>query len=95
MRIVYRREALADLDRHFSYIGQDRPTAAQRVVERIRHTIERLGTFPYSGRQGSVEGTFELVVPGLPYIAIYRVTDRVEIVAVFHAAVDRNDDERS
>jgi toxin ParE1/3/4 len=46
--------------------------------------------FPYSGRQGSVEGTYELVVSRLPYIAVYRVTDSVEIVAVFHAAQDRD-----
>lgn len=93
MKIVYRREAFADLDHHFTYIAQDRPRAARHVVERVRSAIERLETFPYSGRQGEVDGTFELVVPGLPFIAVYRVTDRVEIIAVFHAAQKREDGE--
>jgi addiction module RelE/StbE family toxin len=90
MKVVYRREALADLDRIFTYIARDRPNAAGHVVERIRSSIGRLEMFPYSGRQGSVEGTYELVVSRLPYIAVYRVTDSVEIVAVFHAAQDRD-----
>ncbi len=48
--------------------------------------------FPLSGRRGSVEGTYELVVPRLPYIAVYRITAFVEIVAIFHAAQDRSEE---
>jgi toxin ParE1/3/4 len=51
--------------------------------------------FPYSGRRGSVEETYELVVPRLPYIVVYRVTERVEIVAIFHAAQQRDRNESS
>jgi toxin ParE1/3/4 len=36
-----------------------------------------------------VEGTRELVVPKLPFIAVYRVKEElVEVIAVFHAAQD-------
>lgn len=93
MKIVYRREALADLDRHLTYIAQDKPKAAEQVVERIRSSVERLEIFPYSGRPGSVEGTYELVIPRLPYIAVYRVTTCVEIIALFHAAQERGGNE--
>lgn len=52
--------------------------------------------FPYSGRRnGSVEETYELIVPRLSYIVVYRVTERVEIVAIFHAAQQRDGNESS
>lgn len=89
MRIVYRLEALADLNHHLSHIAIDNPSAARRVGERIRSAIARLELFPLSGRQGSVEDSLELVVPGLPYIVVFRVTSFVEIVAIFHASQDR------
>lgn len=95
MKIVYRREALDDLDSHFTYIARDRPNAAGQVIERIRSSVECLEMFPYSGRCGSVEETYELVVPRLPYIVVYRVTERVEIVAIFHAAQQRDGNESS
>ena len=94
MKIVYRQEALAGLDHHFTFIARDKPNAAGHVLDRIRSAIGRLEMFPYSGRRGSVEGTYELVVPRLPYIAVYRVAERVEIIAVFHAAQDRRDTSR-
>jgi plasmid stabilization system protein ParE len=92
MRIVYRLEALADLNDHLTFIARDNPAAARRVGERIREAIGRLEMFPLSGRTGSVAGTYELVVPRLPYIAVYRVTSFVEIIAIFHAAQDRSED---
>ena len=89
MKVVYRLEALADLNNHLSYIASDDPSAASRAASRIRLAISRLEMFPYSGRPGVVPDTYELVVPRLPYIAVYRITEYVEIVAVFHAAQDR------
>lgn len=90
MKVAYRREALDDLDSHFTYIAKDSPNAAWRVIERIRASVERLEMFPYSGRRGSVDGTYELVVPRLPYVVVYRVAERVEIVAIFNAAQERD-----
>ena len=50
----------------------------------------RLADFQLSGRRGAVDGTRELVVSRLPFIAVYRVMEAyVEIVAVFHAAQDK------
>ncbi|MGZ8373088.1 MAG: type II toxin-antitoxin system RelE/ParE family toxin [Rhodoplanes sp.] len=58
-----------------------------RVVRRIEKAIDRLRILPLSGRPGVVKGTRILVVPGLPYVAIYRVVDDfVDIVAVLHTA---------
>jgi toxin ParE1/3/4 len=39
------------------------------------------------GRAGRVRGTRELVVPGLPYIVIYRVRkDTIQIARILHGA---------
>ena len=89
MKVAYRLEALQDLDRHRAYILERNPNAALRVADAIRHAISRLELFPYSGRQGIVPGTFELVVPKLPYIVVYRVSEHVEIVSIFHTSTDK------
>ena len=89
MRAVYRLEALADLNSHLSHIASNNPSAASRVADRIGSAISRLEMFPYSGRAGTVPGTYELVVSKLPNVAVYRVAEYVGIIAVFHAAQDR------
>jgi len=92
MKIVYRLEALTDLNNHLTHIENDNPVAAQDAGKRIHMAISRLEIFPYSGRKGVVENTFELVVPHLPYIAVYRIIDFAEIIAIVHAAQNRQPD---
>jgi toxin ParE1/3/4 len=87
MRLRYKARALKDVERIHGYISQFDPQAAKRVVARIEHSISRLAIWPHSGRTGTVAGTRILVVPGLPYVAIYRVrNDDVEIITVLHTA---------
>jgi toxin ParE1/3/4 len=56
------------------------------VVRRIVETVAALAYHPKIGRIGRVPSTRELVVSGTPYIAVYRLRERIEIIAVFHAA---------
>ncbi len=87
MKIRWRTAAINDLTRIRDYIADHNAAAAQAVVERVLHSIDRLTVFPESGRAGQVNGTREVVVPGLPYIVVYGPVDvDVEIIAVFHAA---------
>lgn len=47
----------------------------------------QLEKFPFSGREGRVEGTRELVVPGLPYILPYRIEgEDIQIASVIHTS---------
>jgi toxin ParE1/3/4 len=70
-------------------IAMDNPGAAKRVVERIESSVNNLASFPTSGRVGQILGTRELVVPGLPYIVVYRLSiEALEILRVFHASQD-------
>ena len=86
-RLVYSRRYRRRLGDTHEWIATDNPSAAPRVIERIRTAVERLQEFPFLGRPGRVEGTRELVIPGTPYIAPYRVVgEAVQIITVMHGA---------
>lgn len=87
MRVVWTRPALRDLDRIQDYVAADNASAAARLVEQILDRTEsQLSGNPMIGRLGRVRATRELVLAGLPYIVVYRLTAQVEIAAVMHAA---------
>jgi toxin ParE1/3/4 len=90
MKIIrFTQAALADVQNIHDFIARDNPMVAKRVVIAIERSIERLTLFPLSGRKGAVEGTRELVIPRLPYIAVHAINgENVDIIAVFHAAQD-------
>jgi toxin ParE1/3/4 len=68
-------------------IASDNPTAARRVVSRIRTAVELLAATPEIGRPGRVTGTRELIIVGTPYIVPYRVkNDAVQIITILHGA---------
>jgi toxin ParE1/3/4 len=72
-------------------IAEDNPEAALKTIRIIFQRIEQLVTFPHRGRIGREEGSRELVLSPLPYIAVYRVTDStIEILQIWHGAQDRN-----
>ncbi|MNL60453.1 Plasmid stabilization system protein [compost metagenome] len=52
----------------------------------IDRTNALLSETAMAGRLGRALGTRELVFADLPYIVVYRVSDRVEILAVMHAS---------
>ena len=71
--------AVSDLADIRDYIALTSPLAAQSVVERVLRSVDHL-----------IPETREVVVPGLPYVVVYRYgEDRVDIVGVFHGAQDR------
>jgi plasmid stabilization system protein ParE len=68
-------------------IAVDNPTAASRIVERIRAAVTRLAPSPALGRPGRVLGTREFVISGTPYIVPYRVKgDIVQIITILRGA---------
>jgi len=94
MRVIIRETAYDDLERIFAWIAKDRPRSANAVIERILESAERLGRFPYVGHSGRARGTYEWVIPGLPYILVYQVRedeDLISVDAIFHGAQERDD----
>ena len=87
MRLVWSRYAERDADAIEEHIAQDRPATAVEVRDQIELQIRRLKDFPEMGRKGRVRGTRELVIAGLPWIVVYRVTgDTIEVARVLHGA---------
>jgi toxin ParE1/3/4 len=87
MNIVWRAQAEGDLEALADYIALDNPGAALRVYDTILTSVDRLATFPNSGRAGRVARTRELVVPGLPYVVIYTIIqEEVQILTIHHTS---------
>lgn len=85
MRIVWTELAVADLRAARAYIARDKPSAADKQVERILIAVQGLLGFPESGRPGRRTGTRELVVGKTPYIVPYRVRgETIEVLRVMH-----------
>lgn len=63
------------------------------MIGRIRQAVSHLDRQPRMGRLGKLEGTRELVVPGTPFIVVYRVANGVvEILRIIHGAQHWPDD---
>lgn len=85
-------EAIDGIEAQVEYIGQVDPAAARRIAERIIATGNSLGEIA-TGHYGRIEGTYEKLVGGTRYIAVYSVDRRggeemVAILRVIHASRD-------
>jgi len=88
LRLRWTKRAERDLDEIASYIGQDSPAAAARVILELIDRVEAsLTKRPAIGRAGRVLGTRELVMGDLPYVVPYRVREQdIEILRVLHTS---------
>lgn len=87
MILEWTRPAENDLIEILDYIAADNPKAALATIDRIEAAALRLTEFPRAGRQGSVPGTRELPIPGLPFLVIYRVRKAsIEVLRAIHGA---------
>jgi addiction module RelE/StbE family toxin len=98
VKLRYTLRALRHLDSIADHIAERNPQAARRVGALIAETIDLLAAFPHMGHEGSLQGTREMVVPGLPYIVVHRIDHRDEdtlvILGVYHGAQLRPGQER-
>jgi toxin ParE1/3/4 len=90
MEIRWTPEASSSLEQISLHIAEDSPEAALKTVRTIFERIEQLIAFSRCGRIGREDGTRELVLSPLPYIAVYRVKETaIEILQIWHGAQDR------
>ncbi|MFQ5639358.1 MAG: type II toxin-antitoxin system RelE/ParE family toxin [bacterium] len=87
-RITWTDQALEDLDAICEFIARDAPRYAQVFADRIFESVERLESFPKSGRmvpELEIETLREIIFGN--YRIVYRITDNeVEILTVFHGS---------
>jgi len=87
-RLEWTDPAIADLENIQDYLSKDSVEYADAVVERLILSVERLESFPESGRlvpEASDLKVRELIVSG--YRIIYRLRpSRAQILAVIHGA---------
>jgi len=88
MRTVWSPQAIDDLVALRTYIEQDNPAAARRIVLHIIQNIDTLlPCSPEMGRPGRVPGTRELIIPRTPFIVPYRLEGKtIQILRIFHGA---------
>jgi plasmid stabilization system protein ParE len=95
MELVFDEQAISDLENIYSWIAQDSPSIAKKVVQRLFSSVELLMSFPFMGHVGRDLDTFEWVVPRLPYIVVYQIDragQRILVTAVLHGAQDREEE---
>ena len=86
-RLEYAQRYFRRLEDIHERIAAENPTAASRMVERIRAAVARLAVSPALGRPGRVMGTRELVIPHTPYIVPYRIKgEALQIITILHSA---------
>ncbi|HEV8434838.1 MAG TPA: type II toxin-antitoxin system RelE/ParE family toxin [Thermoanaerobaculia bacterium] len=90
VQIVWTDEALAWLREIHDYISADRPDAARRVVAGILDRAEQLAEFPELGQRLRLRQIRDIRVLLYGHYRIaYRLgEDRVEILGVYHGALD-------
>jgi len=87
VRVRWTEPAAKALEDIQDQIAGDNRGAAFKVAQRIRVMTDFLGDHPKIGRIGRVAGTYELVIPGIPYIVPYRIQNQeVQILSVYHTS---------
>jgi toxin ParE1/3/4 len=87
MEVRWAPKAVKDLDQIFKRIEQDNPRTARDVIQTIYDGCVSLANFPQRGRPGRIPGRREMIFPGLPYVAIYKLNEHaVEISRIWHGA---------
>ena len=89
-RLTWSPTARFDLRDIFAYIAEDNPTAAGKFIRSLFHAVERLPSFPESGRVVPEfhDPTIREVIRR-PCRIVYRIkasSGLIEIARVWHAA---------
>lgn len=89
-RLVWRAEALTDLDRIHAWLSNIDGAKPDQTILRIRAAAETLRRLGDIGRPSRVEGVRELSVRNAPYVITYTLHSAViDIRAVYHQAQQR------
>jgi toxin ParE1/3/4 len=87
VQIAWTTAAVVDLEQISDYLLENHPELATATIQRIFKSVSELKLFPARGRSGRKEGTRELVLTQLPYLAVYElVGETIRVLRVLHGA---------
>jgi len=87
MELRWTEDAATDLEMIADYLFEQTPVHALRITLQIYEAPQILTQFPLCGRLGRKPGSREFVVPSLPYVLIYVVSeDAIHIARILHGA---------
>jgi toxin ParE1/3/4 len=87
LKLRWTPRALHHLNSAWNHVAKDNVAAADRLVQSILAAVESLPPHPELGRKGRADATRGLVIPGTPYIVVYRLRpSHIQILAIFHSA---------
>ena len=84
MNVRFSRDALAELDEIFSYIGAHSAAGAKRTQQRILAVIEYLKRFPRIGTPTDDAVTRMLVANPYPYLIFYEIDEAATEIIILH-----------
>lgn len=87
MKLRWTSIAKNELAETVFHIAENSIEAAVNVQTKISDAVDNLVAYPHRGRQGRRNNTRELVIPGLPWLIVYRVSDEeIIILRMLHGA---------
>lgn len=90
MNVQFTRKAQADLDQIHSFIYQENPAAAARLVTRLLELSWGLADNPKEGRETDQPGVHVLIVARLNYLIFYRLAEvGIQILHIRHTSRSR------
>ncbi len=90
MKVHWTDNAEKHLDAIYSYIAQDSPEYARRMVDRLTRRSQQITKFPFSGRRVPEYDVDKIreVIEGSFRIIYHIKLDQIDVLAVIHAAMD-------
>ena len=94
-RIEWLASAVHDLRKIVLYLLDRAPLVALGVQEQIEQQLNALQDFPHIAQKNAyISELLDFKIKGLPYIVVYRISRRkqlVEVLTVLHERADRSD----
>lgn len=88
MKVFWTDTAVQHLSAIYTYIAQNSPRYAERVIDRLTRRSEQIAKFPLSGRTVPEFETKQIreVIEGSYRIIYYIKSDQIDILAVIHGS---------
>ena len=88
MKVFWTDTAVKHLSAIYTYIGQNSPQYAAKMIDRLTRRSQQIASFPLSGRVVTEFETKQIreVIEGSYRIIYYIKPDQIDILAVLHSS---------